>query len=310
MKTRLIFVFAFLLCLFQTKAQTVQINPCEMPAVIGMYDIPLYWGDDFGGNHSPLKTDRPRVLNKRIIFKMPQHLTHLHLKWIKLEHTDDQRFVDAATSEIEFDLNDIDDLPGTLVFRYKYRYNGNNDNHADLEIEVKPTQADYAAPDERWLISTDASYTTSCAAAYQPDTEFHADNADIGTAIASVKYAEGHTNLVKPVIFVTGFDPMRTSYTDPDAADPANNVVRHGGNGWDVFMEGAGEGFLGEGPDREKWSKFPESVTSLNAQGYDVVFLDFERGGDYIQKNAELLIELLKMVNEAKIPDDGGVNPT
>ena len=40
--------------------------------------------------------------------------------------------------------------------------------------------------------------------------------------------------------------------------------------------------------------------TQLNNLGYDIVILNFGNGGDYIQKNAFLLVELIKKINQQK----------
>jgi hypothetical protein len=78
-----------------------------------------------------------------------------------------------------------------------------------------------------------------------------------------------------PFIFVEGFDP-NNEYGISDIYAVASN------NGW-----------------------FNNLTDQLDAQGYDIIILDFDDGGDEIQRNAFLLVELINQINANKPSNSG-----
>ncbi len=189
-------------------------------------------------------------------------------------------------------------------FRLEYNfitglYAENNDTICT--IHIKEQNANYVAPDVVWKITINKviSGIPNC------NTNGSTLSTSDGTAHAYIKYGAGHTSLVKPIIFVDGLDLGDDVVIDPQIAG-SEKVIRHGGTGWDVLITGAEESFLEQG-DYETFRLYPETFQRLNQGGYDIIFLDFENGSGYIQKNAELLISLLERVNAAKNSDEACV---
>ncbi|MBL7837083.1 MAG: hypothetical protein JNM67_06180, partial [Bacteroidetes bacterium] len=57
----------------------------------------------------------------------------------------------------------------------------------------------------------------------------------------------------------------------------------------------------------ETWgpiAKAPKLIEELRQAGYDLIYLDFHNGADYIENNAMLLVELIKRVNFIKCSDE------
>lgn len=52
--------------------------------------------------------------------------------------------------------------------------------------------------------------------------------------------------------------------------------------------------------DWEPIKKAPNLITELRQAGYDLIYLDFHNGADYLENNAMLLVELIRRVNHVK----------
>lgn len=121
-----------------------------------------------------------------------------------------------------------------------------------------------------------------------------------GKARFYIKYAKNNVShqLIKPLIFVEGFDPEK-SY------DPIHH--RYGEIGWDVFTSG---GFTFDGENKfPNLSELPNLLDLLRSSNndYDIVYVDFENGGDYIQKNGYALIKVIQELNSIKIGNEESV---
>lgn len=86
----------------------------------------------------------------------------------------------------------------------------------------------------------------------------------------------------KPFLFIEGID-----------FGSELSELRNGTFGWHEFSCGGGE-------DYPFLSMMPEMLNALLEEGYDLVLLDFADGADHIEKNSELLIHLINLVNEYK----------
>jgi hypothetical protein len=181
-----------------------------------------------------------------------------------------------------------------------------------LTLHIKQSATPYQSPDAIWTITTDQTFTPQCENAAYPNNP-----PAQGYASAYIKYGSGHNGqLVRPIIFVDGIDfDTKDSYTD---ASLGNAIVRHGATGWDVLTMGMEEGRLGELEngqlDYETFGAYPtafQSLLSQNAQNngdsYDIIFLDFSQGADYIQRNSLLLQELIRRVNQTKVANAQGL---
>lgn len=176
-------------------------------------------------------------------------------------------------------------------------------------LTVKQSSVDYQSPDAIWNITTTANFSPTC-----PETGFTPPPA--GYASAYIKYGAGHNNqLVRPIIFVDGIDFSTEKFTDPNRG---NAIIRHGATGWDVISLGLEDSPLDPDPengqpDYETLRAYPAAFQSLlntstanGGDSYDIIFLDFSNGTDYIQRNSLLLQELIRRVNQAKVANAQG----
>ncbi len=181
-------------------------------------------------------------------------------------------------------------------------YNESSEAYGAFSITLNQPSTGFSTPDETLTITTSATWTPPCENAFGPDSPFY--SSDIGKARAYIRYAPGHDQLVKPIIFVDGLDPSDHKIVDPAQGSGESAVIRYGSNGWDVITMGGKEALIDEaGGDYSEFEYYPTAFDDFQDEGYDIVFLDFERGADYIQKNGRLLIELLTQINDRKVPD-------
>jgi len=88
-------------------------------------------------------------------------------------------------------------------------------------------------------------------------------NGEYGSGDGYVYYAEGHSEIIKPVIVVEGFD--------------MDNEMD-----WDELYDLLDQEYL---------------IDSLRSYGFDAIVLNFDDSPDYIQRNACILVELIEYIN-------------
>ncbi|MHB0756545.1 esterase/lipase family protein [Polaribacter sp. M15] len=100
------------------------------------------------------------------------------------------------------------------------------------------------------------------------------------SGFVTIELADGHTQLTKPLIVVEGFDP-----NDDFNYFSLINGTRNGGLQVDIDPN-------------------PTSFQSLNDaiedQNYDLVFVDYQNGTDFIQRNALMVEDVIEWVNGLK----------
>ncbi len=102
---------------------------------------------------------------------------------------------------------------------------------------------------------------------------------EYGSATITTLLACGHKNLQKPLIWVEGFNPKAlTDFNSDYNLDPA-------------YMITILEDNLIEDKNLLKYCE---------EEGYDLVYVDFEDGGDWIQKNAYTVQEVIRWANAEK----------
>jgi hypothetical protein len=269
----------------------------------GMYDVPVHYdaGSVPRGILASFEAKRKVVIHKKVKFVFDTQ-------------------VERVSPEVGQDLLDVF---GTS-FEYTYTTGGKkkvlvkktaSDQKFTFEIDIKEPQAgvNYNSPDAIWHVTHTESYTPVCEAAAYPD---RSERPIAGMADAYIKYGAGHNGkLVRPIILVDGIDFDTDQYTDPTAS---NQVIRHGSTGWDILSMGMEDSKLDEPEngvnDYETFGYYPTTFKTLTAisaangnDSYDIIFLDFSNGTDYIQRNSLLLIELLKRVNATKVADRNGI---
>lgn len=91
------------------------------------------------------------------------------------------------------------------------------------------------------------------------------------SAKISVKYGWGHSSIKKPFIFVEGFDPV--------ILNPRNNGA------WSIDS---------------LYEHYSTYIDRLLQDGYDLVYVDWNKSEEYIQANANVLIEIINDINSKK----------
>ena len=91
------------------------------------------------------------------------------------------------------------------------------------------------------------------------------------SAKISVKYGWGHSSIKKPFIFVEGFDPV--------ILNPRNNGA------WSIDS---------------LYEHYSTYIDRLLQDGYDLVYVDWNKSEEYIQANANVLIEIIYDINSKK----------
>lgn len=103
-------------------------------------------------------------------------------------------------------------------------------------------------------------------------------NGAYGKATVSIWYASGNKVLTKPFILLDGFDPGASQY----------DQARH----WKELFTDLNQVNTAD-------------ILKSDCYNYDIITVDWDGGADWIQKNAYVLVEILKWVNANKV----GFNP-
>lgn len=96
---------------------------------------------------------------------------------------------------------------------------------------------------------------------------------ETGSAEISVFLACGHKSLVKPLIWVEGFNPSMVGNLTAERME-------------DILSSGNFDG--------------TDIRTLCNEEGYDLIYVDFTKGGDWIEKNGLVVREVIKWANARK----------
>ena len=107
-----------------------------------------------------------------------------------------------------------------------------------------------------------------------PITSSHA------SAHVNVRYGAGHTSLVKPLIVVEQYNIATVANGKLAHCNNSNNIV-------DEFLDRTEQPFTA-----------PFNLNgSLEQAGYDIVYIDFDYNTDYIERNAALFENVVRLVN-------------
>lgn len=157
-----------------------------------------------------------------------------------------------------------------------------------------------------WEFPLDEEGYISGVIPYNPEADETDGLSCLRYSITYGKDASGveHTTLVKPFLLLEGFDPGYPNY-EPMPDDPKNGVL-----GWIDIVTGY-KHFLPDPDDPDKngiyepqFDKGPEFCEMLWNNGYDIIYIDFCDGTEYIQRNAFAFIELLNFVNDTKTSNE------
>ncbi|MCE7925327.1 MAG: T9SS C-terminal target domain-containing protein [Haliscomenobacteraceae bacterium CHB4] len=154
------------------------------------------------------------------------------------------------------------------------------------------------------------TYSPPAGNAYPPGSPFNSPTSAGG--MVHVLYANPDHQLRKPFILVEGFDPVINTPAEYAVNNTDGVLMGYGTFRWDVLMTGRSEFFDDDPanpgiPHTPQFALLPELVAQLQSRDYDLVYVDFANGGNYIQANANFLIEVLEWVNATKIGTEQSV---
>jgi hypothetical protein len=177
--------------------------------------------------------------------------------------------------------------PGTVVASLRILLNDNSTQYCNFNIIYSNNAITNVPPDF-------VSQVMTATIPFSPPSCANINTGQYGKARYYVQYAVNNTSqeIKKPLIFVEGFDPRIS-------VDLVNH--RYGNLGWDVFRSG-GYKFDGE-LTLPNLQSLPALLDDLRSpqNNYDIIYVDFANGGDYIQKNAFALVRVLQEINATKV---------
>ncbi len=106
-------------------------------------------------------------------------------------------------------------------------------------------------------------------------------NGSSASGRVTVELAPGHTQLTKPLIIIEGFDP-------DDSFDYLDLINDQGPGGLNIRISQPGEPFL-------------TLNQAIEDEDYDLVFVDYVNSTDFIQRNAFMVEEVIRWVNNQKL---------
>ncbi|TDP60357.1 T9SS type A sorting domain-containing protein [Flavobacterium dankookense] len=112
-------------------------------------------------------------------------------------------------------------------------------------------------------------------------------NGSAATGLVTIELAPGHTQLTKPLIIIEGFDPENSfNYLDLINDD--------GPGGLNIQISQTGQPFL-------------TLNQAIEDEDYDLVFINFVNSTDYIQRNAYMVEEVIRQINQLKVGNEKNV---
>lgn len=109
-------------------------------------------------------------------------------------------------------------------------------------------------------------------------------NGSAATGLVTIELAPGHTQVTKPLIIIEGFDPENSfNYLDLINDD--------GLGGLNIQISQTGQPFL-------------TLNQAIEDEDYDLVFVDFVNSTDYIQRNAYMVEEVIRQINQLKVGNE------
>ncbi len=213
----------------------------------------------------PLKKE---LRGRTFSFKLPSTLiytnTGLTLNQVQVDFGNGQGY---QTISFNIAKNVTYSSGGEKEIKVKFVYNGGSTLYSHSKIWV-----DYVAPSVKQVRFNGTGIDTHVIVgdAWQGSS---------ATGYATVELAPGHAQLTKPLIVVEGFDPDNSfDYFD------FINTDKSGGIYVDIDPTG--------------------TILTLNQaiedEGYDLVFVNFANGTDYIQRNAYMVEKVIDWVNVQK----------
>lgn len=173
------------------------------------------------------------------------------------------------------------DSTGVYPFSAQVVYLDGTVSHSKSYVEVELKSGPNFVPSYSQRITSPIAYWGE--SGYPPGMY---PTSPYGAGMAHVYLACGHEDIVKPFIWVEGYNPRMSEAIDLGLSfDDA--LIRL--NYQELFVTG------------------PLSILEhLQNEGYDIIVLDYDDGGTYIQRNAYFFVEAMQWINQVK-RDQGSI---
>ena len=179
---------------------------------------------------------------------------------------------------------------GEKIFRFKIMYTDNSvfESHSKVQVQNITT----ATPVARLASTVAPPFLFTGTQTFQGPGE---SQPKAGKALITIAYANADQVLRKPFIVVEGFDPWKI--INPDK--PGKNYS------FEKFVNGDPESG-NRGLTRQiDYNGYATLGDAIEGEGFDIVFVDFDNGTDYIERNALMVEDLIKKINTDKVAING-----
>ena len=165
------------------------------------------------------------------------------------------------------------------IYTWKYKITLTNGqtllSHSKIEIEDGLKTRDFTSPTTALTAQTTTATVDLSAYAKTTVTATTQYNGLHGSATVYIRFANGGNTITKPLIVAEGFDTGIILTPEQEAGD--NNI--------DYFLRDINNSF----------SNLPIEINQ-----YDIIYVDWNNGVDFLQRNAFVLEEVIKWVNQNK----------
>lgn len=180
---------------------------------------------------------------------------------------------------------------GEKTIRFKVTYTDNSFKESRTRIEVVNVSPQEAQARYGGLNILEFNF---------PLQNFHQPKAyqgKVAKSLVTVEYTNPEKKIRKPLIIIEGFDPWKIlTPFNPEKNFDFKDIISKDftGNGLNVlinYTHGA--------------TYYATLSDALQGEKYDLIFVDFDNGTDYIQRNAYLVENIIEWVNSVKEPYNG-----
>ena len=183
----------------------------------------------------------------------------------------------------------------TILFRVNYTDGSYKESRTKIEVkEVDGMAGGRSLGGARYVGGANADQFDFPRPDFQPPREFLGE---FGRALVTVEYTNAPREIRRPLIVVEGFDAWHILTPE----DPRQNFS---------FQRFISRNVLERGVNvtinyTHNGTFYPTLSDALEGEQYDLIFIDFEDGADYIQRNAFLVENVIEWVNSRKQPLNG-----
>lgn len=215
---------------------------------------------------TPLKQ---QLQGNSFVFKLPSNLIYsnigLSINQIQIDFDNGQGY---QTLTLNTAKNITYSVGGEKELKYKFTYANGSIKYSHSKIWI-----DYVAPP-----NYQARYTGFGTGIIRDTITGAPWNGASATGHITVELAPGHTQITKPLIVIEGFDPYNSfnyfSLINSDGPGGTNIIINE--------------------------ATFLTLNQAIEDESYDLVFVNYVNGTDYIQRNAYMVEEVIRWVNTQK----------